>query len=117
MANTQSIRLTQNSLNAIRVGDSFGGRVNQIIDRYLEMLSMEHDTVLALFSDAEWAAMAHAVPVRPKALPAAQELVLLVEGLTDFSLIERLRALEGGELFTLIEMLEVARLNRRPPTR
>lgn len=110
MSRPKSLYLTPRTMSALRPADALSGRVNQIVDRYLELVAMQSARVRSHFLPSEWAAMVQAVPsATTRDLPAEQELGMLIRNLTDQRLIGLLNKLSAGKLFTLIELLEADR--------
>lgn len=61
MAAKRSLYLTDTTLSLMRRIDSCSGRVNEVSDRYAEMLRQETGRIRALFTTHEWQRMADAL--------------------------------------------------------
>lgn len=111
MSRPKSVYLTSRSLSALRSGDALSGRMNQIVDRYLQMVTMESHLVRGQFSDDEWAKMVAAVPSAiTRDLSAVAEVSVLIRNLRgDRALAARAVEFSAGNFFTLIELLEADR--------
>lgn len=111
MSRPKSVYLTSRSMSALRSGDALSGRMNQIVDRYLQMVTMESHLVRGQFSDDEWAKMVAAVPSAiTRDLSAVAEVSVLIRNLRgDRALAARAVEFSAGNFFTLIELLEADR--------
>lgn len=116
MANRpKSVYLTARSMSALRESDSLSGRMNQIADRYLEMVRADGERVRERFLPLEWEALARfvaddrnraALADDPRA--ALEQYMRLMEGadgepIGGPGIIE---GLTGGDLVVLLELLE-----------
>lgn len=104
----KSVHLTERAMSALRPDDSLSARMNQIVDRYLELVARDRDRVRGKFAPVEWAALvamgdlSHGQPIS-----AAETHAAMLEGVRDPPVLYKLlRDLTGGEAVVLIELLE-----------
>lgn len=118
MANRpKSVYLTERSMSALRPDDSLSGRMNQIVDRYLEMVQRDRERVRGKFNAAEWqrlAAELHRHTCAP--ITTTQLRMILRSARSTRALRQVIDDMAGGELVVLIELLENERWGEPPAT-
>jgi hypothetical protein len=115
MANRpKSVYLTARTMSALRPDDSLSGRLNSIVDRYLEAVERDRDRVRRKFLPPLWRSMAATFRSLPPSVPTSQQIAGLIEGQQERLVRETLRDLPGGELLVLLELLE-REVSGRPP--
>lgn len=118
MANKpKSVYLTERTMSALRPDDSLSARVNQIVDRYLEMVTRDRERVRGKFTAAEWQSLGNELHRHSGAvLTAAQQRVILRSVEDDRALRLVLDEMSGGDMMVLIELLENDRWGEPPAT-
>ncbi len=104
MALQKSVYLTDRTLSAQRTGDSLSGRINMIVDRYLEIIRCDRSDVRGLFDGDEWATLRKTYRVVSNDAIAA--IPSLARELSSEKLRLDLKNLSGGDAFVLLELLE-----------
>ena len=109
MARPQSLYITERTMSALRPGDALSGRINKIVDRYLEMIAADRTEVSEIFAEAEldtlaaaWAGTKGQVVL---AMNLQNEMMARLGGHHP-AIAERIDELAFGDLVVLIEVLE-----------
>lgn len=107
MANRpKSVYLTARTMSALRPDDSLSGRMNSIVDRYLEAVARDSDRVRRKFLPPLWRSMAAAFRSLPPSGSTSEQIAGLIAGQQEHLARETLRDMLGGELLVLLELLE-----------
>jgi len=113
-----SLYLTERTMSAMRGGEGASGRINQIVDRYLQLMkSYQHD-LRAEFSDGEWQRLRTAYSLGALGLTDLVQICrVLVDALDDSTeLAARVDALSIAELAGLFELVEADLMSTPLPT-
>lgn len=109
----RSVYLSERTQEALRAGDTLSGRINQAIDRYLEIKRLMANDVRALFSDADWKALGIYAEDLARQLPKGKFVDAIVaiprmlrDGKFSPSLREKIVALTPVQAFLMLELLE-----------
>ena len=62
MSKAKSVYLTERSMSALRPGDSLSGRLNQIVDRYMDVVDDERDSIMSQIGDDGFSELVKAWP-------------------------------------------------------
>jgi hypothetical protein len=120
MAEKRSVYLSDRALSLPRIGESLSGRLNQVADRYAELIRRERDSVRALFTAAEWQILCDACadwrPDPASVIPGGAALCVADaarDGVNVGALKEKLFELTPARCFVLCELIEEGRENGR----
>lgn len=106
MANKpKSVWLTARTMSALRPGDALSGRINQIVDRYLQMVDDDAQEIRAPFRSRSWALMLAEV-ARLRNDGQILDVHGVREALAASQGDEYLQTMETGEFVVLLELLE-----------
>lgn len=110
-----SLYLTDRTFESFRPGDSNSGRINRIVDRYLEIVELEAEHVRAAFDDDEWQVLQTSWTKESQGLPAqtAWGVVLREVGGEATELGKKVDAMYAGDFFVLLELLEREQISQR----
>jgi hypothetical protein len=113
MAEKRSVYLSDRALSLPRIGESLSGRLNQVCDRYSELIRRERDSVRALFTAAEWQTLCDACadwrPDPASVIPGGAALCIADaarDGVDVGELREKLFRLSPALCFVLCELIE-----------
>jgi hypothetical protein len=123
MSEKRSVYLSDRALSLPRIGESLSGRLNQVCDRYSELIRRERDSVRALFTAAEWQTLCDACadwrPDPASVIPGGAALCIADaarDGVDVGALPGKLKALTPAQCFVLCELVEDALDDRRHET-
>jgi hypothetical protein len=115
MSEKRSVYLSDRALALPRARDSLSGRLNQVADRYTELIRRERDAVRALFTAAEWQTLCDACadwrPGPASVVPGGAALCvadLARAGVDCRSLLGKLLVMTPAGCFVLQELIEEA---------
>ncbi len=109
MANKpKSLYLNDRAMSVLRPADTLSGRMNRVVDRYLEWLDSERAAVTALFSSDEMQTLTAAwTPSDDRVVTAAELRDELIARLAAHPpLADRIEGVTFGTLLVLVELLE-----------
>jgi len=109
MSRPKNVYLSKRAMVALRHTDSLSGRINQIIDRYLALITPCEERVRAAFSPEEWACLQTAY--KALGLWQAAEGIwqitdTLSDALGDTAAAKHVAELDLVESIVLVELLE-----------
>lgn len=103
----KSVYLTARSMSALRADDSLAARMNAIVDRYLQAVTLDRARVRGKFTSAQWSALVALGDLsRGEPATAAETHAAMIGAIEDNALRQVLRDLTGGESLVLLELLE-----------
>ncbi len=111
MAKQKTIWVNERTMAALRTGDSFSARVNQVVDRYSEILFLDSENVRSLFTAKEWTTLREVeralAAESSNGTPAMSVQMAMARALKALpKLAEKVENLTAGDRFVLLELLE-----------
>lgn len=112
MSKAKSVYLTERSMSALRPGDTLSGRINQVVDRYLQIVADERDSLLEALGSEGLADVIQTWPELPHTDDWLQALRTALKHIHDWSGSRGVAQAAGMcdvELIVLAEMVEAER--------
>lgn len=116
MSRPKSVYLTDRSMSALRGDEALSGRLNQIVDRYLQIIESERESVLGQISRGGSNGLAQMVAVWPDLAPGDRWVDGLrvalksTAGWADSAAISNAVQMTDAELVVLAELVEAERV-------
>lgn len=112
------VRVDERTLSVLRSHDAFSARINQVVDRYLQLLAPHMESVMVKIEPHEWEAVRRAVGDSLALRDLAEVKSAVIDKLWDKDLAAAIvvQTLSKLEFAALVEVVEASREYMAPTT-